>query len=99
MQRLGLKLQRPARLLPVPPALLRLGAALVEKSATISRLRESLPLDVSATRSALGWSPPVSLGEGLTRTVTGFLSETHWWPVERAPGMCATLMRRWHESM
>jgi len=76
MQRLGLKLQRPARLLPVPPALLRLGAALVGKSAAISRLCESLQLDVSATRSALAWSPPVSLDEGLTRTAAGFLSET-----------------------
>lgn len=89
MQRLGLKLQRPARLLPVPPALLRLGAALVGKSATISRLCKSLPLDVSATHSALGWSPPVSLEEGLTRTVTGLLSETR---VDLVLALCASLL-------
>jgi nucleoside-diphosphate-sugar epimerase len=76
MRSLGLKLRRPARLLPVPAAVLRLGAALVGKSAAISRLCDSLQLDVSATRSMLRWSPPVDLDEGLTRTVKGFLSET-----------------------
>ena len=46
-------------------------------TAAAGRLAAGLEgLDVSATRSALAWSPPVSLDEGLTRTAAGFLSET-----------------------
>ncbi len=76
MRRLALHLRCPARLFPVPAAVLRLGAALVGKSATISRLCDSLQLDVSETRRVLDWTPPVGLDEGLSRTAAEFLNET-----------------------
>lgn len=57
-------LGRPARLLPVPVALLRLVAAALGKGAAVDRLTGSLVVDDSPLR-ALGWVPPVSLAEGL----------------------------------
>ncbi len=76
MRRLGRHLKRRALLLPVPVAVLRLSGALTGKSATISRLCDSLQLDISATRSTLAWRPPMSLDEGLAITAAGFLNET-----------------------
>ena len=49
--------------------------ARVWPSATNSRLCDWLQIDVSGSLSTLGWSPPVSLEEGLTRTVAGFQCE------------------------
>jgi len=58
-----------ARLIPVPPGLLRFAASVAGNSAAVSRLCDSLQVDVSATRSLFGWKPPVSLDAGLLRTV------------------------------
>jgi nucleoside-diphosphate-sugar epimerase len=63
---------RPARLLPVPPALLRLGGRLTGRGAEVERLIDSLQLDIEPTCEAMDWSPPVSVEEGLSRTVDGF---------------------------
>jgi nucleoside-diphosphate-sugar epimerase len=63
---------RPARLLPVPPALLRLGGRLMGRRAEVERLIDSLQLDIEPTCEALDWSPPVSVEEGLSRTVAAF---------------------------
>lgn len=59
-------LDRPARLLPVPVALLRLGGLLTGQGAEIDRLTGSLEIDISWTQSRLGWVPPHSLADGLT---------------------------------
>ena len=58
-------------LLPVPAFVLEWGAALLGKRAFAQRLCGSLQLDISKTRQLLGWTPPVSLDEGLRRTVQG----------------------------
>ena len=63
---------RPARLLPIPPALLRLGGRLAGRRAEVERLIGSLQLDIEPTCETLEWSPPVSVEEGLSRTVAGF---------------------------
>jgi len=61
-------LGRPARLLPFPPAWLRLmpGAA---------RLAESLEVDDSALRAELGWRPPFEFEEGLRRTAEWYRAQ------------------------
>lgn len=64
---LGEAMGRPARLLPVPPAALKLGAALLGRSAAYDRLAGSLTVDDSPLRQ-LGWVPPLSLAEGLRLT-------------------------------
>ncbi|CAA7613523.1 UDP-glucose 4-epimerase [Candidatus Terasakiella magnetica] len=59
-------LGRPARLLPVPVALLRLAGRLTGKNAAVERLTGSLVVDDGPLR-ALGWTPSVTLEDGLRR--------------------------------
>jgi nucleoside-diphosphate-sugar epimerase len=65
---------KPARLLPIPPALLRAAAAAVGKRAQAARLLGSLQVDVGATMQALQWRPPYSAREGLALTAASFMS-------------------------
>jgi nucleoside-diphosphate-sugar epimerase len=68
LRRLAAAMETRARLIPVPPALLRAGATMVGRGDLARRLLGSLQVDISPTRRLLGWSPPVSLDEGLRRT-------------------------------
>jgi len=76
LRRMGLALGRPARLIPVPVSLLTAGAALLGRRDMAQRLCGSLQVDISKTRTLLGWKPPISVDEGLRRTAQGFLHET-----------------------
>lgn len=67
IRRLGEALGRPARLLPVPTLLLEAGAALVGKRETVSRLVNSLQVDIGKARTILGWTPPVTVRDALAR--------------------------------
>jgi nucleoside-diphosphate-sugar epimerase len=69
LERLGAALGKKARLLPAPKALLRGTARLLGKGAAVDRLFGSLQVDISESRHLLGWTPPVSLDEGLRRAV------------------------------
>lgn len=60
---------RPARLVPVPAALLNLVAMLLGKRAVAQRLLGSLQVDIGKARELLDWEPPVSVKEGLRRCV------------------------------
>lgn len=60
-----------ARLFAFPLPLLRLIARLAGKQAQLQRLSESLQVDTSKARRLLGWQPPVSVDEGLRRTLAG----------------------------
>lgn len=75
LQRLGRALGKPARLIPVPAMLLKAGAALVGKPAMAQRLCGSLQVDISKTQQLLGWTPPLSVDEGLKRAAEGYLRE------------------------
>jgi nucleoside-diphosphate-sugar epimerase len=66
-----------ARLIAVPLGVLRLAAGFTGSSAALSRLCDSLQVDISATRNLLAWTPPVSLDKGLARAAAGFLNETY----------------------
>jgi nucleoside-diphosphate-sugar epimerase len=72
---MGLALGRPARLYPVPPALLRLGASLIGKPEIAQRLCGSLQVDISRTKEVLGWRPPFSVDEGLKRTAEAYSAD------------------------
>lgn len=67
LRRVGTAMGKPARLLPVPAALLQFGATVLGKNAMAQRLLGSLQVDISKTRDVLGWEPPVSVDEGLRR--------------------------------
>ena len=64
---------RRAHLLPVPRGVLQFGARLAGKGEEVSRLCDSLQVDITETRSLLGWQPPVSVDEGISRTARWFL--------------------------
>ncbi len=67
LRRMGQALGRPARLIPVPVSWLKLAAAMVGKQDVAQRLCGSLQVDIEKTRRLLGWTPPISLDEGLKR--------------------------------
>ena len=72
LRRIGAALGKPARLLPVPVGVLKLGAAALGKADVAQRLLGSLQVDISKNRQLLGWQPPVSLDEGLKRVVANY---------------------------
>ena len=76
LRRMGAALGKPARLIPVPVSILKLGAALVGKPELAQRLCGSLQIDMSKTRELLGWTPPFSVDEGLKKAAEGYLRET-----------------------
>jgi nucleoside-diphosphate-sugar epimerase len=57
----------PARLLPVPPALLRLAARLVGRERLADSLCASLQVDASKARRRLGWQPRLAAAEAVRR--------------------------------
>lgn len=72
---LGRAMDRQVRLISVPVSMLYLAGTLSGRRAEVSRLCGSLMVNISETRSQLGWTPPVTLQEGLERTVACYLSE------------------------
>jgi UDP-glucose 4-epimerase len=62
-------------LLPVPVGLLQLLGRLSGREAQAAQLCGSLALDTAQTRQKLGWSPAVSVDEGLQRTVNWYLAQ------------------------
>jgi nucleoside-diphosphate-sugar epimerase len=71
LRRMGQAMGRPARLIPVPAGLLKLAATVLGKPDVAQRLCGSLPVDIEKTRRLLGWTPPLSLDEGLRRAAGG----------------------------
>ena len=69
IRRIGAALGRPARLISVPRWMLITGAAVIGKRDVARRLLDSLRVDSSKARTLLGWTPPVSVDEGLRRAV------------------------------
>jgi len=60
-----------AFLLPIPAIALEMSATLLGKRAVAQRLCGSLQVDITKTRSLLGWSPPLTLDQGLKKAVEG----------------------------
>ena len=73
IRRIGTAMGRRVRLPPVPVAFLQLSAALVGRRGELARLCGSLAVDITQTRTQLGWSPCVSVDEALARTVAWYL--------------------------
>jgi len=75
LERIGLALGKPAILLPVPSAWLEFSASLFGQQGLALRLCGSLQVDISKTRSMLGWAPPCTMEEELGKTARAFLDE------------------------
>jgi len=70
---LGRALDRPARLLAVPPGLLLFAARLAGRRDLAERLLGSLQVDIFKNQRVLGWRPPHTLQQGLHVTARSFL--------------------------
>jgi nucleoside-diphosphate-sugar epimerase len=69
VRRIGRALRRPARLVPVPTRLLRTAGRLTGRAGEVERLAGSLQVDSSPAGSELGFRPPLTVDESLSRTV------------------------------
>jgi nucleoside-diphosphate-sugar epimerase len=67
IRRLRRAMGQPSRLVPVPPILLMAASATIGYREAARRLIDSLQVDISKARRVLGWTPPVSVDEGLRR--------------------------------
>jgi len=70
---LAAALHRPARLFPMPSALLRTLSRLAGAAEQFTRLCSSLQVDIQDTRERLNWSPPLTLEMSLGRTADWYL--------------------------
>ena len=67
IQRMGLAMHQPTRLLPVPLPLLRWGAACVGKQAMLHQLTSTLQADIRKARTLLAWAPPFTVDACLAK--------------------------------
>jgi len=76
LRKTGAALGRPARLIPVPPSVLNVGAFLVGAGPRMQRLTGSLQVDIEKASRLLDWTPPISLEDELARTAAHFLAHS-----------------------
>lgn len=74
VSRIARALGRPARLLPAPPALLRMAGMIAGRRDEIRRLTGNLAVDSLRARQLLDWRPPYTLDAGLAQTARWFRS-------------------------
>jgi nucleoside-diphosphate-sugar epimerase/GT2 family glycosyltransferase len=75
LQRTAAAFGKPARLVPVPMFLLKMGGRLLGKEQVIQRLCDTLQVDISKTRRLLDWSPPLSVDAALKKTTQQLRNE------------------------
>ena len=75
LRRVARSLDRPARLIPVPPSVLGGVARVLGKADLAQRLCGSLQVDIAKTRELLDWAPPVTVDEGLKEAAQHFLQQ------------------------
>lgn len=71
LRRTARAMGRTALLVPMPASWLECGADILGKRAVAQRLCGSLQVDIEKTRHLLSWQPPLTLDEGLKKTVEG----------------------------
>lgn len=72
VRRIASALGRPARLLPVPEWMMKMGGNVVGKTDQVKRLTASLQIDSSKVQQVLAWEPPLKMAEEMTRMAK-------WW--------------------
>ncbi|MBM4229777.1 MAG: SDR family oxidoreductase [Gammaproteobacteria bacterium] len=74
VRRMGVALDRPSRLLPVPGAVLSMLGWMTGKAAEIERLIGTFQVDVADAHELLRWLPPQTVDQGLRETADWFRS-------------------------
>jgi nucleoside-diphosphate-sugar epimerase len=75
LRRIAAAMRIHPRLIPVPTPLLSAGASAFGMRHIWQRLGGNLQVDISKARELLGWRPPVTVDEGLRRTVVSLAPE------------------------
>lgn len=75
LRRVGVALEKPARLVPFPVPLLRMAGAVFHREDAVDRLVGSFTVDCRKIRTELGWTPPFSMTAGLRVTADWFKEE------------------------
>jgi nucleoside-diphosphate-sugar epimerase len=73
--RIGVSMQRDARIWPFPVALLRATGALLGRSDAVGRLASSLLVDSRRIREQLQWQPAQSFEDGIAEMVRGYRAQ------------------------
>jgi nucleoside-diphosphate-sugar epimerase len=73
IRRLARAIGRPERLIPIPVTVLMMCATLLGKREAAARLCGTLLVNITKARERLGWTPPVSVEEGLRQTAHYYL--------------------------
>lgn len=68
-------LERPVRLLPFPPAGLRMLGTVTGRRGMVEKLVGSLRVDCSRVKRELGWEPPYTFAEGIREMAESFRSD------------------------
>lgn len=69
VRELSAEMGQPARLFPVPVALMEAAGNMLGKKEVVKRLFSSLQVDISKAKTELNWHPPFTLQQGLSKTV------------------------------
>jgi nucleoside-diphosphate-sugar epimerase len=75
LKRIAFLTQKSNRLLPVPLAWVERVAIIIGQGDTARRLCRDLRVDISKARDLLGWSPPLTLDEGLLVAMNGIVGK------------------------
>jgi UDP-glucose 4-epimerase len=75
IRRLAGAMNRPVRLFRIPRDILNLAAKLTHNEKTMTRLVGSLVVDSRKAGNMLGWYPPVTLDDGLSRTAAWYVTQ------------------------
>lgn len=75
IRRIASVLNRPVRLIPFPPSVLRSAGRLIRRSKEVNRLLDSLIMDSSKIGRILNWSPSYTLDQGLKETANWYKKE------------------------
>jgi nucleoside-diphosphate-sugar epimerase len=76
LRRIANAMGKKVLLLPLPAFVLECTAFILGKGSVVRRLCGSLQVDIDKTRCLLGWTPPLTLDQGLHKVVKGRNSET-----------------------
>lgn len=78
VRRIAHSLNKPARLVPVPEWMMKLGGKMVGKTEQIKRLCGSLQVDSSKIRTVLDWSPRCTMVEELAEIAVWYQRQKYW---------------------
>lgn len=76
LQQLGVAMNKPTRLLPVPMSWLGFAFGLLGKRKFSQRLCGSLQVDITKNQQLLGWKPSVSVEDAMFKTAKAYLAES-----------------------